>query len=362
MSLYRKPHSPYWWYAFTYEGKRYRRSTGEQKKGAAAAVEAEALVKLKRGTALAKPSRSMRLMDFSTRFFDWAENSHQLEPNTRRFYAYGWRLLTFTRIPTMPLDQITAEVVECTRFMRPVMDRRTGKATSETVPCGVTYTNQALRTLKAIMGKAEEWHVIDRAPRITALKPVSRDRLIDTDSEAKLQQAHHEPMRHSGTRRKREQAWLFVVILQDTGMRPNEVFSMRIENIHWNESTIWIPRGKTENARRTVGMSDRLKHMLEVWCSGRTGWVFPSSRSKSGHLTTISKGFNAARARAGIDSRIVPYSARHTFGTNMLAATGNVFAVSKAMGHAGVKSMEPYQHHDTTILIKAVNDRNRRTM
>src|ERR1700738_2585169 len=145
MSLFRKPRSPYWWYSFTFEGKRYRCSTKQEKKGAAAAVEAEALMQLKKGVALTKPSRNMRLVDFSVRFFEWVENSHQLEPNTRRFYAYGWRLLKFTRLPTMRLDQITKEVVECTRFTRPVVNRRTGEQTSEVVPCSPTYTNQALR-------------------------------------------------------------------------------------------------------------------------------------------------------------------------------------------------------------------------
>ena len=153
---------------------------------------------------------------------------------------------------------------------------------------------------------------------------------------------------------------MFFVILQDTGMRPDELFPMRIENVHWNENRIWIPEGKTRNSRRFVGMSDRVKQMLSVWCSGRTeGWVFPSPRSKTGHLTTISKGFAAARSRAGVDPRIVLYSARHTFGTHMLAATGNAFAVSKAMGHADIKSMEHYQHPDTSILNEAVNNRNR---
>jgi len=359
MSLFRKPRSPFWWYSFTYEGKRYRSSTKETKKTAAAAVEAETVLKLKQGTALAKPSKDVRLMDFAVRFMEWVENSHKLDPDTKRFYKYGWRLIGFTRLSEMPLNAITSEAAECTKFLRPVVDRRTLQAGPEMVPCSVTYTNQALRTLKVMLGKAHAWGNIDRVPKITALKGKSRDRLIDADSESKLQQAFRGPMKHRHIRKLREQAGLFLVILQDTGMRPNEVFPMRIENIHWDEDYIWIPEGKTVNARRRVGMSDRLKQMLSVWCSGRSGWVFPSPRSKCGHLTTISKGFQAARDRAKVDARIVPYSARHTFGTNMLAATGNVFAVSKSMGHAGVKSMAPYQHPDTSILKEAVNQRNK---
>jgi len=361
MSLFRKPRSPFWWYSFTFNGQRYRQSTKETKKGAAAAVEAEALLKLKSGEEiLSKPADELQLQDFAKRFLDWVENSQKLQPNSKRFYQYGWRLLTFTRLPSMPLDAITTEAVDCTRFVRPVVSRKTKRETGEIVPCSDTYTNQALRTLKSILGKAVEWEVMKSAPKIHSLKAKSRDRLIDHESEAKLQGAHQAPMRNKHTRRRREQAWLFLVILQDTGMRPNEVYPMRIDDIHWNENYIWIPKGKTDNARRKVGMSDRVKQMLSVWCTGRdSGWVFPSKRAKCGHLTTIAKGFQSARARAEIDSRIVPYSARHTFGTNMLAATGNIFAVSKSMGHAGVKSMAPYQHPDTTILVDAINEHNR---
>jgi len=39
----------------------------------------------------------------------------------------------------------------------------------------------------------------------------------------------------------------------------------------------------------------------------------------------------------------------------MMPATGNVFAVSEAMGHQNIKSMEPYQHHGPSALGDAVN-------
>lgn len=65
-------------------------------------------------------------------------------------------------------------------------------------------------------------------------------------------------------------------------------------------------------------------------------------------------GLSLARLNQAISNRsrvhscrLVLYSARHTFATDALAATGNMFAVSKAMGHAGVESMKPYQHPQT---------------
>lgn len=42
----------------------------------------------------------------------------------------------------------------------------------------------------------------------------------------------------------------------------------------------------------------------------------------------------------------------------LLVTTGNTFAIMKQMGHASVRSMEPYQHQDIDQLLDAVNQRN----
>jgi integrase len=360
MPLFKQPRSRYWWYSFYFQGKRYRSSTREKTRAAAGVVEAAALTRLSEGHPVARVSDKLpTLQVFAVRFMKWVENSRHLDANSSKFYRYGWRLLSFTELSTMSIDQITPEVVDCIKFMRPVIDRRTGEQTGTVIPCSPTYTNQALRTLKAMFGKAVEWGVLSTRPKIRTLKALGRDQMIDGDKETALQHAYQKPCNHPYTRQRREGAWLVMVILQDSGMRPDEVFPMRIENIHWDSNRIWVPSGKTSNATRFVGMSDRMKKMLGVWCSGREGWVFPNPRSKSGHLQSIAKGFQQARKSANIDPRIVPYSARHTYGTFTMAATGNTFAVSKSMGHADIKSMQPYQHQDIRPLNEAINQRNR---
>jgi site-specific recombinase XerD len=110
-----------------------------------------------------------------------------------------------------------------------------------------------------------------------------------------------------------------------------------------------------------VAMSERTKSMLRQWCGERKeGWIFPSSRSKSGHLTTIAKGFQAPRDRAGLDRKLVPYSARHAYGTYTMEKSRNAFAVAKSMCHVDLKSMEPYQHQELEPLREVINQRNQR--
>ena len=368
MSLFQPRDSRYWWYSFYFEGKRYRNSTKQTKKTAAAVVEATLLARLREGEVhTVRRKKPPTLREFSMRFLEWVEESQRLSPNGKRYYQYGWRLLSYSKLAGMPLDRITRDVAESIVFKRPAVDRKRKEADGkyltrhELIPCSGHYTNQALRTLKRMQSKALEWKVLRETSRITLAEAPGRDRLIDDQTEDHLEKAYLDPIKHRRTMRMREQAWLVMVILQDCGMRPDEVFPMRIENLYWDANRIWIPQGKTEKARRFVAMSERVKSMLRQWCGERKdGWVFPSSRSKSGHLTTIAKGFQAARDRAQLDRKLVPYSARHTYGTYTMEKSRNAFAVAKSMGHVDLKSMEPYQHQELEPLREIINQRNQR--
>jgi integrase len=368
LSLFRPKDSPFWWYSFYFEERRYRKSTKKTKKAAAAGIEAALLARLQDGSAFELGRKKPpTLRDFAPRFLEWAANSQQLTSNGKRYYRYGWRLLRLSKLAGRRIDQISQDIAESTVFRRPLLNRKKKtqegryEERKEMVECTGHYTNQALRTLKRMQNKAVEWKVVRDVPKIRLAKAPGRDRMMDEQAEDDLEQAYAEPIKHRRTKRLRQQAWLIVVILQDSGMRPDEVFPMRIENIHWKQDRIWVPEGKTDNAKRFVAMSERMKSMLQAWCGSRkVGWVFPSSRSKSGHLTTIAKGFQAARDRARLDKKLVPYSARHAYGTFTMEKSGNAFAVSKSMGHADLKSMEPYQHQELEPLRRAINQRNRR--
>jgi len=152
------------------------------------------------------------------------------------------------------------------------------------------------------------------------------------------------------------------VIVRDTGMRNiSEVCGIRIEHIDWHNRVIFNPKGKTPEARRSVPMSDRVLDLLMTRCAGKTaGWVFPSDRSKTGHLTWINQQFARARAKAGLPKDLVMYCGRHDFGTYALSHTGNLAAVMKTMGHRDVKTAMQYQHPELESIRVVINDRNSR--
>jgi integrase len=96
-----------------------------------------------------------------------------------------------------------------------------------------SYIKQALRTLRRLLGKAVEWKTIMTAPPLKLVKEMGREQTIDPDCEAKLLAAGRQPMRD------------VLIIIQDTGMRPEEVFRIRVENIDWSRRLIFNPHGKT---------------------------------------------------------------------------------------------------------------------
>jgi len=118
-----------------------------------------------------------------------------------------------------------------------------------------------------------------------------------------------------------------------------ELYRMRVENIDWTNKIIFVPDSKTLNGRRPVPISDRVEKVLRQRCGNRReGWVFPTKRSRSGHLTTIGKHFREARLKAGLPENLVLYCGRHDYGTRVLKETGNLAAVMKNDGPQGCEN------------------------
>ena len=67
-------------------------------------------------------------------------DSGRLEEKTRKFYRNGWRLLKATSVAEMRIDQITGDRAEQLKF-----------------PRSAANANCALRTLRRMLHKAEEW-------------------------------------------------------------------------------------------------------------------------------------------------------------------------------------------------------------
>jgi integrase len=146
------------------------------------------------------------------------------------------------------------------------------------------------------------------------------------------------------------------------GFRRSELVGLELDDIQTGERrVIFNPHGKTRASRRYVLISERMFESLMLRCAGRTGgWLFPSQRAADGHLTTVGWQFREARHAADLPAAWVLYSARHTFGTAVYEATGNLALVMKAMGHSDVRTAMRYQHPALDSLREVIDQRNLR--
>lgn len=206
-----------------------------------------------------------------------------------------------------------------------------------------------------MLHKAEEWTLLYGVPKFKLVKEHGRNLRLDEVAEKKLVAGAAK----CKTWRKRTLK-LFtdvIILMRDTGMRnERELYRMRIENIDWANKVIFVPDSKTPSGRRMVPMSDRVVPILKARCEGRSeGWVFPSRKSRAGHLTNLGKHFRQAREKAGLPKDLVMYCGRHDYGTRVLRDTGNLAAVMKTMGHRDVRTTMNYQHPELEIVRAALN-------
>src|SRR6266568_7354292 len=101
--------------------------------------------------------------------------------------------------------------------------------------------------------------------------------------------------------------------MRDGGFRnEKELFPLRIEDLDWDRIMMQVNDSKTPTGEREVPMSDRAVAALKRRAGGRReGWLFPSKRSESGHLTTFAKRFRDARRKARLPEALKLYRGRH---------------------------------------------------
>jgi integrase len=347
MSLYKRGRK--WWYRFCWEGKQYRGPCKTSKKSEAKNLESRERERVVDGKSVPGSKKTMTLNEFAIRFFAWLESLPSDRPpkeGTKRYYRQGWNLLKSTRLAGMRIDRIRADDVRATA-----------------VGSSPANTNNALRTLRHMLRKAREWELLDSTPTIRMVEEAGREQLIEPWMEQKLlavteikrtpDSKHAPKFINYGWEPFRS----VLLIMLDSGLRPGEVYRMRWEHIYWNRDAIFVPRGKSRKSRRLVPLSERVRTTL-MRRSQNEGWVFPSSRARSGHIETLQKQWTMAKKLAGLPDGIVLYCARHRFGSDAMEGTGNVYAVMDVMGHSRMDVARIYQHPGVRQVGVAINKRN----
>ena len=166
-----------------------------------------------------------------------------------------------------------------------------------------------------------------------------RDRVISLQEEANYLAAATEPLASIAT------------ILVDTGLRPEECFRLRWEDLRLTGErygTLQVTHGKTKAARRLIPLTPRVRSLLEArWQSGGKpieGFVWPAP-TKYGHVwhDSIRCQHKTALKLSKVQPFVI-YALRHTFLTRLGEGGCDVWTLARIAGHSSIKMSERYVH------------------
>lgn len=123
------------------------------------------------------------------------------------------------------------------------------------------------------------------------------------------------------------------------GLRAAEIAEVHRDDIEGDHLRV---KGKGRKTR-LVPMHPEVRRIVEA----ANGWVFPSNRTTTGHVTPQAI---SDRCRRALPGRWTAHTLRHAFATQLYAETRNLKAVAEVLGHSSTQVTERYirTHHDGT--------------
>jgi integrase len=354
-----------WWYKFNWNGRTIRESTKISNKRIAQNIESARKTELAKGEVGIKDRAPIpTLKDFAERYFaPYIATRFESKFKTLEYYQTGLKNLNrYAPLANCALDGITAE-----RIAGFVATRREAGLEVSTI-------NRQLEVLRRMLKLAMEWGKVEKAlPKVEMLPGENhRDRVLSEDEEKRYLEAATaigdgiletyeralegiRAAQRGQQPNKPEDAYLLrdaATILLDCGLRPEECFRLRWEQIR--DGALHIPFGKSKNARRTIPLTQRSAALIEMRRAAIAGeWVFPAP-TRSGHMekSSLKRQHPKARKLAKIGGFPL-YTFRHTCLTRW-AAYMDPYTLAYLAGHADFATTRRYVHPQSHTIIEAI--------
>ncbi len=355
MAVYKR--GKIWWYKFNWNGVTIRESTKQTNKRTAEQMEAThkaSLAKGEVGLRDRKPAPTLRQFADAD-FLPFVRSTSVAKPKTLRYYESGVKsLVAFQKLADTRLDSITTETVSG------FIAKRRGEGLQ------VSSINRELQALRRMFHLAEEWGRVER--KLPAVKMIPgenhRERVMTPEEETLYFSGANSPAmeQHLDPRLLADVAR----ILLDCGLRPEECFRMRPENV--TEGMLEIHFGKSDNARRRIPMTPNVQAILEMRVSKSSSgaWVFPAA-TRSGHIEpsslkkqhakAISEATRILREETGDPKRALAgfelYTLRHTCLTRW-APHMDPWTLAYLAGHRDMNITKRYIHPQSQTIRQAM--------
>ncbi|MBY0402291.1 MAG: tyrosine-type recombinase/integrase [Cyanobacteria bacterium] len=240
----------------------------------------------------------------------------------------------------MPLDQIKRVQVE--QFKRHLLGKGLAMST----------VNRYVAVLSHLFHKAVEWEWLEKLPTKVYKYPEAniRTRYLSPDEIQKLLvTASQDPCPVIEP---------FIRIALGTAMRRMEILSIQIKHIDCGNREIYIPKAKcgARTQPMTGSLAEYLTHYIALYTDPAQPFLFPATRSQSGHRMEIEKPFYRVVTAAGFKHQeICRHTLRHTAITHLVQAGVDLPTVQRFSGHKSIHMVFRYSHQSKDHLHQALD-------
>jgi len=192
--------------------------------------------------------------------------------------------------------------------------------------------NREVACLKHIFTKAIEWGIVKKNPGKKVKLLRERNTRLRYLEEREIRRLHDACAEHLKP---------IVVVALNTGMRKEEILSLKWKDVDFRSRTISILDTKNGESRE-LPMNDIVyRVLLDIGKKADSPWVFCKKNGE--RYGNVRKAFEGARKRAGIvDFRF--HDLRHTFASHLVMAGVDLRTVQELLGHKSFEMTLRYAH------------------
>ena len=211
-------------------------------------------------------------------------------------------------------------------------------------------TRSHIKTIIACLSLAVKDGLIDVNPVKDIEKPAweRREKVLTGDELSKLLSAAREPFK------------TLLKAMADSGCRPGEICSLRVEDCFPDDS-VWLVANKTKNKtgvpKRAIYLTPELAELTRWLIGVRTeGNLFLNRDGNPWKTDTVRCRFRHLREKLGLSEGVIPYGTRHRFASDAINRQKmDSLIVARLMGHSDARMLQKtYFREDTAAMVEAM--------
>jgi len=139
-----------------------------------------------------------------------------------------------------------------------------------------------------------------------------------------------------------DRTWVLILFLLDSGARIDE--ALRVEHAHVNLERLCVKVLGKGNKERTVPMTDVMRRVLYRWMEAHPHdtRLFATRQGRPLAYRNVHRDIVHFCERLGIQTKVYPHLFRHHFASHFIACTGDIYRLSRILGHTSIVTTQLY--------------------